>query len=1087
MNAQNYFPVKLGNTWSLVNENGDLWDRDSVDALHLYDAYGYFIFQKEEKVGLISRDGKVLIDASKSDIRPVNANFIEFSENGVWSIGNLKGDPVFSASYQAVNAIDEQRIKLKIDDYWGCINENGDFLVEPAYDNIDWDSAGFFVVQQNAKLGVINQLGQKVLSVDYDKIFFLDEQGFAFSKDAKWGFCNLDGSLRTETLYHDFKNLTEDYLKIQKYGASGFQLLSLETFKVAEVDNIKVAFPYINGAVVFSVTLGRVGLLDKAGDIVLSPVYQEIAGFSEGYYRVKQNNLWGVIGKNDEIHFPFKYNYISAPKDNCCILVKDKKSAIGTLSGVEISDFEFDEISWGKNEQIHCKKGESLSIFYEDEGKLIGQQSFNQFLTLEIGQESDDKILNSGYQLKDYEWVFVAEQNKWGLRNKDNDTFKINPQFDEIQVFDDLGFTLTSVRHPQDFQISKVDFQFMNVFGLVNNKYGICTDMELVHIFFEDFESGNGVARCIFKDLTFGLVSTNGYYSSKRFKYLGPFKDGLAAAAYSGELSGSLKVDEEDCIGKVEDFLESMLSDSRMIDYTEYANNFQSDSELYCADCNWGFIDYKGKWVVPALYDFSKGASKGVGIVKQQGNWGAVRAKGEIVLDFLYNSVDFLEVGDTTMLKVQKSEPRYGVIDDKANEIIPFEYEALGAIVGERIAVRKNGLWGFIDKSGAIVIGCAFNEVRPFSEGLAAVRKGNKWGFIDEEGSLVLGFNYNRCGDFKEGLCWVYSNANAYYIDRYGEQSFSATFASATDFDGGVARVKESGKYGLIDRNGNYLLRPKYLSISSFNEYGLAIVEFVGTSNARFALVNRTGNLSGYFKFNKIRPFSEGLAAVKIKKQWGFVNPLGSLVIPAEYFEVGDFSSGRAAVFKNGSCGYIDRDGQLVVDFLYNDCFDFEEDKAVVKLPRKRDGLIDLDGNVIIRPSINTLFSFSEGRGLVRDRNMRFYFISENANMYDGYYQSAEKFQFGIAPVKRKDKWGMINLKGMWVCRPKYSKISRLDNGLMLARIDGYIGLTDIDGAFLAPMKYLELDISKENIFLLETSDGVDYLRSDGEWIWRSN
>jgi hypothetical protein len=1085
--AQIYFPVKIEDKWSLVSDEGHFWEKDSIDALHLYDSFGYFIFQRKEKIGLISREGDILIPANKSDIRPINSSFVEYSDGKSWIIGGTNGRLIYDEVYEAVIAIDSSKLKLKVDGKWGCLDNNGTFIVAPEFDNIDWDKSGFFIVQRDAKLGVINTDGDRVLTAKYDEIIFLVGRGFAFRKGNDWGFCNIKGNLRTETKYYDFKKFTDGFLKLQSTDNKGFSLLSLESFKVSAVDNILKAYPYSNGAVVFSSKIGKIGLLDKSGKVILPAIYQEIVSFSEHYFRVKKNNRWAVVGRNNKTLFPFEFNYISALNKNTCILIKGDKCAIGTVSGKIISDFEYDEINWGQNEQIHCFKGESLSIFYEEDGLLVGEQSFNNFLTIQVGEETENKVLSNAYQLKDYEWVFVAEQSKWGLRNKKNDSFKISPQFDEINVFDDLGFTLTSIRRPAEFDISKVDFQFLNVFGIVNNKTGHCSDMELVHIYFEDFDEGLDVARCIFKDLSFGLISRKGYFNVKRFEYLGPFKDGLAAAASLGELSADFKNNKDTGLGKVDDFLDVCLASSRMIDYTEYANNFKKEATLYCKECNWGFIDLKGKWTIPAIYDYAKTACNGRGIVKQQGKWGLVKEKGKIVLDFSYDAINFIQIDSSAMLRVEKYDPRYGIIDHMANELIPFDYEELGEISGERIAVKKNGLWGFIDRNGAIKIGCAFNEVRAFSQGLAAVRKGNKWGFINEDGDLVLDFKFNRCGQFKEGLCWVYSNSRAYYINKNGHQAFSAVFASATDFEEGIARVKVSGKYGLIDRTGNFILKPRYLKISSFNRYGLAIVEFVGTSNARFALVDREGSSAGLLKFNEIRPFKEGFAAVKINKHWGFINTSGRLVVESKYFSVGDFSNGRAAVYKNGRCGYIDYQGEIVVDLLYNGCYEFEEDKAVVQLPRMRDGLIDKNGEVLIKPSIKTLFSFSEGRGLVRDKSMRYYFISENANMYDGFYQSAKKFQFGVAPVQRKDKWGLINLKGMWVCRPKYKQISRLDNGMLLARIDGYTGLTDLDGNFLAPMQYLQLDIAKENIFTLETSNGIDYLRSNGEWIWKSD
>jgi hypothetical protein len=39
-----------------------------------------------------------------------------------------------------------------------------------------------------------------------------------------------------------------------------------------------------------------------------------------------------------------------------------------------------------------------------------------------------------------------------------------------------------------------------------------------------------------------------------------------------------------------------------------------------------------------------------------------------------------------------------------------------------------------------------YDEIAPFSEGLAAVRVGNQWGFINEDAKLVI--------DFRDDLVW---------------------------------------------------------------------------------------------------------------------------------------------------------------------------------------------------------------------------------------------------------------------------------------------------------------------------------------------
>lgn len=40
----------------------------------------------------------------------------------------------------------------------------------------------------------------------------------------------------------------------------------------------------------------------------------------------------------------------------------------------------------------------------------------------------------------------------------------------------------------------------------------------------------------------------------------------------------------------------------------------------------------------------------------------------------------------------------------------------------------------------------AFDEVRPYSEGLAAVRQGEFWGFINHAGQLVIEFRFDNAG-----------------------------------------------------------------------------------------------------------------------------------------------------------------------------------------------------------------------------------------------------------------------------------------------------------------------------------------------------
>lgn len=91
------------------------------------------------------------------------------------------------------------------------------------------------------------------------------------------------------------------------------------------------------------------------------------------------------------------------------------------------------------------------------------------------------------------------------------------------------------------------------------------------------------------------------------------------------------------------------------------------------------------------------------------------------------------------------------------------------------------GKWGYIDKSGRVVIEPQFTRYGgghagwwEFTEGLAAVRIEGKWGYIDKSEQAVIEPQFDYAGPFRDG----------------------------------VARVEVAGKWGYIDKTGKYIWEP---------------------------------------------------------------------------------------------------------------------------------------------------------------------------------------------------------------------------------------------------------------------------------------
>jgi WG containing repeat len=101
----------------------------------------------------------------------------------------------------------------------------------------------------------------------------------------------------------------------------------------------------------------------------------------------------------------------------------------------------------------------------------------------------------------------------------------------------------------------------------------------------------------------------------------------------------------------------------------------------------------------------------------------------------------------------------------------------------ERFLFIGNGRFGYIDRTGKIIIPAKFDDARNFSEGLASVSIGEKWGYIGPSGKIVIPARYDYPPKGKGGM----------------EGSVSIPYFSASaNFDRGLAPVVIPGSCRLV-------------------------------------------------------------------------------------------------------------------------------------------------------------------------------------------------------------------------------------------------------------------------------------------------
>jgi hypothetical protein len=305
---------------------------------------------------------------------------------------------------------------------------------------------------------------------------------------------------------------------------------------------------------------------------------------------------------------------------------------------------------------------------------------------------------------------------------------------------------------------------------------------------------------------------------------------------------------------------------------------------------------------------------------------------------------------------------------------------------GRAIAFDDDGRTFVIDRRGQVVFESDWDEIGPFSEGLAAVENDEKWGFVDRDGRVVVAPQYDSVTAFREGLA-------GFEVGR-----------DEVTLGGGITWSR-SGPRGFIDRSGNVVIPARWADACRFRE-GRAVVCTGGTMKA--------GLLA-----NDVQVLTD--------RKYGYIDRAGRLVIAGDYDLADCFSDGLAVVqVGDGACraryGYIDRDGKPVIPLRFTSASAFREGVAVVHRRGKRwrgtSLVINRTGAIVQELPYQSYGPFSEG--LLATCSGRVYgFVDvEGRWAVEAQFDQVNPFEHGLAEVRRGDWYGLIDKAGQFVWGP---------------------------------------------------------------------
>lgn len=171
-------------------------------------------------------------------------------------------------------------------------------------------------------------------------------------------------------------------------------------------------------------------------------------------------------------------------------------------------------------------------------------------------------------------------------------------------------------------------------------------------------------------------------------------------------------------------------------------------------------------------------------------------------------------------LAVCRLNGKYGIVNSEGKQIQPMGFDELHKDVSDPsskelpdmgsardLHVRIGDKWGILTADGEQLAEVKFDSVGVFHDGLAVVKAAERYGYIDRSGAIVIPIQWMTAYDFSEGLAALRVDKKHFqFIDTAGTVVIkSKKYDSVGRFRNGICRVVKGGKVKWIDTKGKEL------------------------------------------------------------------------------------------------------------------------------------------------------------------------------------------------------------------------------------------------------------------------------------------
>lgn len=221
-----------------------------------------------------------------------------------------------------------------------------------------------------------------------------------------------------------------------------------------------------------------------------------------------------------------------------------------------------------------------------------------------------------------------------------------------------------------------------------------------------------------------------------------------------------------------------------------------------------GYINYKGKLVIPLVYEDATEFSEGLAFVKNKEIRGFIDTSNNLVIKMENSAGNRFKNG---LADINDRRYKSGFMNRNGEIVVPLEFDVLEHYSEGLAFAVKGDSAGFINKDGRFEFLVDAYASKPFSDSMAFVgkliKRQMKWCLINRKGEKVTDYIFDDVKEFSEGVAPVLKDGRWYFIDKTGTEVLANDYEYVDNFVDGIAWVSlRNGKRGYIDHSGKFVI-----------------------------------------------------------------------------------------------------------------------------------------------------------------------------------------------------------------------------------------------------------------------------------------